>query len=121
MHQTGSRVVPAPSKRLLQLGTAFTAYRRAYPRRRFPRALRARAVAALEAGATVSAVCRVCKLSSTQLQRWRHVVSSSAAAVPSARVLSVVEAEPSRASSALEDEVELHIGSWQVRLRRAVD
>lgn len=50
MHPSSTRSRTAHSKRLQQLGAAFEAYRRAYPRQRFAQGLRAQAVAALRGG-----------------------------------------------------------------------
>lgn len=121
MPQSGPRPRTADSKRLQQLAASFDAYRRAFPRKRFPRGLREQAVAALHAGASQSAVCRACKLSSLQLQRWRKTAAHGVTVTPPARVLSVVEAEAQRAPSTLDDELELRIGPWHLRLRRAAD
>lgn len=121
MPQSGPRPRTADSKRLQQLAAAFDAYRRASPRRRFPRGLRGQAVAMLHAGASASAVCRACKLSSLQLRRWCETAARSATVTAPARVLSVVEAEAPRAPNAFDDELELRIGPWHLRLRRAAD
>jgi transposase-like protein len=122
MPPSSTRTRTAQDKRLQQLAAAFDAYRRAYPRQRFPRGLRARAVAALRAGACRSVVCRTCGLSGAQLRRWLEEAGDSTATTPpAARVLSVVDTEPTSALGELEDELELRIGLWHLRLRRTVD
>jgi transposase-like protein len=121
MHPSSTRSRTADGKRLQQLGAAFEAYRRAYPRRRFARGLRAQAVAALRAGASQGAVCRSCGLSAAQLRRWCEDAADSTTTAPPARVLSVVDAESDRALGELHGELELRIGPWHLRLRRAAD
>jgi hypothetical protein len=117
----------AHSKRLQQLAAAFDAYRRGNPGRRFPRGLRGQVVAAIDAGATASAVSRACNLSWSQITSWqasargaRVAPSASAAAIAPPRVLSVVDAG-TREDMMLDDDIELRIGHWRVSLRRAVD
>jgi hypothetical protein len=84
-------------------------------------------VAALDAGATASAVSRACNLSWSQITSWqasargaRVAPSASAAAIAPPRVLSVVDAG-TREDMMLDDDIELRIGHWRVSLRRAVD
>jgi len=114
----------AHAKRLEQLAAAVDAYRTGHPRRRLSRGLRAQVVAALEAGAPVGAVREACKVSGSQITRWRQAAArsgdasrSSAAAFESPRVLSVVDAAP-REDTPLDSEIELRIGGWHVSLRR---
>jgi transposase-like protein len=114
------------AKRLEQLAAAIDAYRGTERRRRLSHALRAQVVAAIEAGATARAVGEACKLSGSQISRWRQAAAhsgddaapSSAPAFVSPRVLSVVD-KAAREDSLLDDEIELRIGGWHVSLRRA--
>jgi transposase-like protein len=113
------------TKRLEQLAAAIDAYRGTNPRRRLSHALRAQVVAAIEAGATARAVGEACKLSGSQLSRWRQDAARSSDDAPSnppasvsPRVLSVVD-KAAREDSPLGDEIELRIGGWHVSLRRA--
>jgi hypothetical protein len=112
------------SKRLERLSAALEAHRRASPGGRIPHGLRSQAVAAVAAGASTSAVQQACRLSWSQLTRWRQAAQSDIRTVPPSapvqapvRVLSVVDAAPS-GSGELGDEIELRIGPWQVSLRR---
>jgi transposase-like protein len=113
------------SKRLEQLAAAIDAYRGTNPRRRLSHALRAQVVAVIEAGATARAVGESCKLSGSQISRWRQDAARSSDDAPSnppasvsPRVLSVVD-KAAREDSPLGDEIELRIGGWHVSLRRA--
>lgn len=113
------------TKRLEQLAAAIDAYRGTNPRRRLSPALRAQVVAAIEAGATARAVGEACKLSGSQISRWRQDAARSSDDAPSnppasvsPRVLSVVN-KAAREDSPLGDEIELRIGGWHVSLRRA--
>jgi transposase-like protein len=111
------------SKRLERLSAAFEAHRRASPGRRIPHGLRSQAVAAVAAGASISAVLQACRLSWSQLTRWRQAAESDVRTAPPSpaeapvRVLSVVDAAQS-VSGDLGDEIELRIGAWHVSLRR---
>lgn len=111
------------SKRLERLSAAFEAHRRARPGRRIPHGLRSQAVAAVAAGASTGAVLQACRLSWSQLTRWRQAAQSDVRTSRSApvqapvRVLSVVDAAQS-ASGELVDEIELRIGAWHLSLRR---
>lgn len=114
------------AKRLQQLAAAVDAYRGGHRRRRLSGALRAQAVATIDAGAPVHAVREACKVSASQLTRWRQDAARSAGeaarsstAVASPRVLSVVEAD-ARETAPLDSEIELRIGGWHVSLRRVV-
>lgn len=117
----------AHAQRLEQLAAAVDAYRAGHPRRRLSRGLRAQVVAAVEAGAPMRAVREACKVSGSQITRWRQAAArsggeaepSSAAASASPRVLSVVDAAP-RQDALLDSEIELRIGGWHVSLRRIV-
>lgn len=114
------------TKRLEQLAAAIDAYRGTNPRRRLSDALRAQVVAAIDAGATARAVGEACKLSGSQISRWRQdaarrgddAASSRPPASAAPRVLSVVD-NAARQDSSLDDEIELRIGGWHVSLRRA--
>jgi transposase-like protein len=126
MPQARRSLTAAQSKDLKQLGAAVDAYRDGHPRRRLSHGLRAAVVAALEAGAPVRAVREACKVSASQITRWRQTAArsgdasaSSTAASASPRVLSVVDAAP-REDTLLDSEIELRIGGWHVSLRRVV-
>lgn len=122
MRQPRPPVRPANAKRLDQLAAAIEAHRSGQPRRRLTRGLRARVVAAIDAGATVQAVSEACKVSRSQITRWKQaaarsgkdVARASAPTPISPRVLSVVDAH-----SRIDAEIELCIGGWHVSLRRA--
>jgi transposase-like protein len=125
MHHPRPHATAAHSKRLEQLAAAIEAYRGNKPRRRLSPGLRAQVVAAIDAGATVRAVRAACKVSASQIGRWRQaaalsgddVAPSSAPVLVSPRVLSVVD-EDTRECSKLDDEIELRSGGWHVSLRR---
>jgi hypothetical protein len=119
----------AHAERLSHLAAAFAASRRANPGRRFPRGLRAQVVAALDAGASASAVARTCSLSWAQVTRWRSAAArgvpapspaASAATTLEPRVLSVVDAGAHERAASDED-IEIRVGQWRVSLSRAVD
>lgn len=126
MRQSHRHTIPAYTERLEQLAAAIAAYRGTQPRRWLSPALRAQVVAAIDAGATVRAVCAACKLSGSQVTRWRQAAAPSGddagpanpPAFVSPRVLSVVD-KVTREVSQLDDEIELRIGGWHVSLRRA--
>lgn len=114
------------TKRLEQLAAAIDAYRGTNRRRRLSHALRAQVVAAIDAGATARAVGEACKLSGSQISRWRQDAARSGDDAPSSpqasvspRVLSVVDKAARQDSSSFDDEIELRIGGWHVSLRRA--
>jgi transposase-like protein len=124
MRQPRRAPIAAHTKRLEQLAAAVDAYRDGHPRRRLSRGLRAAVVAVIEAGAPVRAVREACKVSASQITRWRQAAArsgdasaSSPAASVSPRVLSVVDAAP-REDALVESEIELRIGGWHVSLRR---
>jgi len=131
MPKSDPRSSAAHSKRLQQLAAAFDAYRRGNPGRRFPRGLRGQVIAAIDAGATSSAVSSACRLSWSQITRWQQASARNARVVPSAsassaaegvspRVLSVVDAG-TREDVVPDGDIELRIGHWHVSLRRVVD
>lgn len=117
----------AQAKRLEQLAATIAAHRVGRPRRRLSHGLRAQVMAVIDAGVTVRAVSEACKLSKSQITRWRHApvcsgedaAPSSAPALESPRVLSVVDSVRSE-DTLLDSEIELRIGSWHVSLRRVV-
>lgn len=126
MRQPRRHLTAAHAKRVHQLAAAVDAYRAGHPRRRLSRGLRAQVVAAIEAGAPVGAVREACKVSASQITRWRQAAAlsgdasrSSAAASESPRVLSVVDAA-TREDTLPDSEIELRIGGWHVSLRRVV-
>lgn len=114
----------ALAKRIEQLAAAIDAYRRDNPRRRLPRGLRTQVVAVIDAGARIQSVRETCKLSGSQISRWRQAARSGSDAAPpstaasaGARVLSVVD-RGTRQDTPLDSEIELRIGGWHVSLRR---
>jgi len=117
MPQPRRTLTTPQAKRLKQLGATVDAYRAGHPRRRLSPGLRAQALAALDAGAPVWAVREACKVSATQIARWRQAAarsggdaSPSRAAVPaSVRVLSGVDTD-SRENPLLDSDIELRIG-----------
>lgn len=125
MHQPRPHSPPAHSKRLEQLAAAIDAYREGRQRCRLPQQLRAQVVAAIDAGLTVRAVREACKLSGSQITRWRQaaarsssdVAAMNAPAHEAPRVLSVVDRTP-REEALLDGEIELRIGGWRLSLRR---
>ncbi|MEY4582275.1 MAG: hypothetical protein RL701_6978 [Pseudomonadota bacterium] len=117
---------PAQSTHLAQLAAAIDAHRGGRPRRWLSDGLRAQVVAALDAGVTVRALSEACKLSASQITRWRQgaagggggdTAPSSAPAPASPRVLSVVDRVTPQ-DTLLDSEIELRIGGWHVSLRR---
>jgi transposase-like protein len=117
----------AQAKRLEQLAAAVAAHCSGRPRRRLTDGLRAQVLAAIDAGVTVRAVSEACKVSASQITRWRQAAagsgrdaaSSSTAAFASPRVLSVVDRVTPQ-DTLLDGEIELRIGGWHVSLRRVV-
>ncbi len=130
MHARGLQLKVGQAKRLTELGAAFAAYRRSGPRRPFSEELRGQAVAALAAGVPVSAVCRVCHLSWSQLADWRRTATSAEVSSARARatepvsgevgMLSVVDPEPPEAETGGR-EIEVRVGGWWVSFSRAAD
>lgn len=126
MRQSRQSSMPAQANRLERLATAIHAYRADKPRRRLSQSLRAEVVAVIDAGATVRSVREACKLSGSQISRWRQaaagsdedVTPSSATEVVTPRVLSVVDGG-AHDNSLPDDEIELRIGGWCLSLRRA--
>jgi hypothetical protein len=124
MHQS-SRPNAPQSKRLQQLAAAFDACRRGNRGRRLPPGLRAQVVAAVEAGASKSAVGKACNVSWSQITGWQQAAARNARVAPAAseaasaspRVLSVVDRVTPQ-DTLLDDEIELRIGGWHVSLRR---
>ena len=99
------------------LAAAFAAFRRVNkPGSWIPSSLRNQVVAALNAGVSIGAIERACKVSRTQLSYWR----AAADAVPQPRVLSVVDGSGPTHSSA-ETSIELHVGAWRISVERATD
>jgi len=115
----------AQTKRLEQLVVAVDTHRGGSPRRWLSQGLRAQVVAAIDAGVTVRAVSEACKLSKSQIARWRQAAAtsgegaapSSAATSASPRVRSVVDRVTPQ-DMQLDGEIELRIGGWHVSLRR---
>jgi hypothetical protein len=131
MRQRRPQSTAAHAKHIEQLAAAVDAHRDGKPGRRLPRELRAQVVAVIEAGAPVGAVREACRLSGSQITRWRQVAAgscsagaaasaaapSSTAASASPRVLSVVDRGTPQ-DTPLDGDIELRIGGWHVSLRR---
>jgi transposase-like protein len=119
----------AHAKHIEQLAAAVDAHRDGNPGRRLSRELRAQVVAVIEAGAPVGAVREACRVSGSQITRWRQAAANSGsggdaapcstAASASPRVLSVVDRGTPQ-DTLLDGEIELRIGGWHVSLRRVV-
>jgi len=108
------------ARRLEHLAAAFAEYRRAStPGRWIPRGLRAQVLAALNAGVSASAIQRVCKLSWTQITRWRSAAGAvgTLATPQQAQVLSVVDTVP--VPSLADTGVEMRVGPWRISINRA--
>lgn len=106
--------------RVEKLQQAFLRFRSAHrPRTRYPESLRAAVMAALDGGASELELRRACKITAEQVaawrRRWRSALSSPEPVQQEARVFSVVD----DAGEAEKDEMELRIGGWAVRIRRA--
>lgn len=106
--------------RVEKLQQAFLRFRSTHqPRARYPESLRAAVMAALDGGAAELEVRRACKITAEQLAVWRRrrsrALASAEPAQQEARVFSVVD----DAGDAEGDEMELRIGGWSVRIRRA--
>jgi transposase-like protein len=128
MRQRHPASTAALAKLIEELAAAVAVHRQGNPRRWLSPALRAQVVAAIEAGVTVRAVREACKVSASQITRWRAAAAHSgrdaaptSTVVPvSPRVLSVVDGG-TREDSRLDSEIELRIGGWHVSLRRVVE
>lgn len=110
------------AKRLQHVAVAFEAFRRVNkPGQRIPRGLRAQVVAALGVGVSATSLQRACKLSWSQLTRWKSEarVDGELSTRQQPQVLSVVEADAPGACA--DAEVELRVGSWRICLSRASD
>jgi hypothetical protein len=88
--------------------------------------LRAAALAALRRGATAGDLYRTCGIGWSQLEAWRtgpnavRKRGTRDAALEDVRIFSVVDAEPPDRRAPLveaEDEIELRLGRWSVRVR----
>lgn len=118
MHNSEPSISTATvSKWLERLAAEFATFRRINRSRRWiPSSLRDQVVAALNAGVPSDAIERACKVSRTQLKRWRE----AADALPQPRVLSVVDGGGA-AHASTETSVELRVGAWRISLSRATD
>jgi hypothetical protein len=113
---------------LADLEVRFARFRAEHPRgTRVPIELRAAALAALGRGVTAGDLYRTCGIGWSQLEAWKSEHDSVRKrgrrdAAGDVRVFSVVEAEPldrQATVSAVEDEIELRLGRWSVRVRLA--
>ena len=112
----------AYANRLHHLAAAFAAFRRANkPGRRIPSGLRAQVVAALNAGVSATAIEKACRLSWSQVTRWRSaaLADGTLSVRPQADVLSVVD-DAARSPSS-DTDVELRVGPWRISLSRVAD
>lgn len=109
-----------------ELGRRFAEFRDKHPGgARIPRELRASVVAAVEQGAKLGELLRVCKLSWSQVHSWQRSDRQASAEQigESVRVFSVEdEARGSggvAAASVQGQELELRLGQWMVSVRLA--
>jgi hypothetical protein len=105
------------AKHLEHLASAFAEYRRvSKPGQRVPRGLRARVAAALDVGVSGSAIQKACKLSWSQVTRWRSAARTNGTLAASAptQVLSVVDTDAAA-------HVALHVGPWRINICRAAE
>jgi hypothetical protein len=94
---------------------------------RVPSELREAALAALRAGVVAGALYRTCGISWSQLETWKAAQPSSLrgrrrtrGAAGEVRVFSVVDEKPTKgagASGQAEQDLELQLGRWSVRVR----
>lgn len=106
--------------RVTKLQQAFAQFRRTHrPGTRYPDSLRAAVVAALGGGASAAELLRACKLTAEQLAVWQRredgAMLSGEPVRQQARVFSVVD----DACEPAVEEMELRIGGWAIRIRRA--
>lgn len=125
----GRRRASDASPLLADLERRFVQFRAEHPPgARVPQDLRAAALVALRAGVTAGALYRRCGIAWKQLEAWKAAQPISIrarsrarrAAPADARVFSVVDADPSdRAEAAMlaEQDLELRLGRWSVRVR----
>jgi len=115
---------------LADLEVRFARFRAAHARgTRIPRELREAAVAAVRAGVAAGAIYRTCRVSWSQLETWKVGQQSAVrrrprtrrAAPPDVRVFPVVDAKPTDAVAvdSTEQELELRLGRWSLRVRLA--
>jgi hypothetical protein len=110
---------------LADLESRFARFRAEHPRgTRVPIDLRTAALAALREGVSAGDLYRACGIGWSQLETWksgRKGVRKKRTPEEDVRVFSVVDAEPldQRARVAVEDEIELKLGRWSVRIRLA--
>jgi hypothetical protein len=112
---------------LKELAKRFAAFRRSHKRfTRVPTELRAAVMAAMRRGVTATQLRRTCSISSSQLEQWGRApgaAASSCMEAERARIFSVVDEVPSRASDSTQctasDGFELRIGPWAVSVRLA--
>jgi hypothetical protein len=97
------------------------------PGTRVPRELREAAVAALRAGVAAGALYRTCGISWSQLETWKAAqpiairTRRRTRRAADVRVFSVVDAKPDQGAAAkpAEQDLELRLGRWSVRVRLA--
>jgi hypothetical protein len=109
------------AKRLGPLAAAFAAFRRVKgPGRRIPWGLRMQVVAALDAGASLSAIQKTCGVSWSQATCWRLAAHAGAEVGEAPQVLSVVD-RGGPVSSSSDGGVELRVGAWRISVNRVSD
>jgi hypothetical protein len=113
----------ASSKRIDQLGAAFSALRRSHGAgRRIPLGLRRQFLAALDAGEPARALRIACGVSWSQTRYWRSAASVGSAVTAAPQVLSVVDRQASPAcSSSPEGGLEFRVGSWRISINRVTE
>jgi len=121
----GSRVGQEPRSELEALGRRFELFRQEHPRgARVPDALRAATLAVLDLGVAPGELRRTCGVSQGQIMTWRAHGRPGPRKTRSAepgdvRVFSVVDepAGPGPVVLAVDDELELRLGAWCIRVR----
>ena len=115
---------------LADLEARFARFRAEHARgTRVPLELREAALAAVRAGVAAGAIYRTCGVSWSQLETWRAVQQGAIrrrsrtrrATPPDVRVFSVVDAKRAdpAATDSTEQELELRLGRWSLRVRLA--
>ena len=110
----------ASSKRIDQLGAAFSAFRRSHGAgRRIPLGLRRQFLAALDAGESASVLRIACGVSWSQTRYWRAAAGAGSAVTTAPQVLSVVDRPAASACSSSPDGgLELRVGFWRININR---
>lgn len=109
------------AKRLASLAAAFAAFRRVNKLgRRISLVLCTQVVAALDAGASASAIQKTCGVSWSQATRWRLAAHAASGEGAAPQVLSVVD-RGALVFSSSEGGIELRVGAWRISVNRVSD